>query len=369
MSNTKKANNKVVPIFVAVDDGSGNVEHRFVDKSGEVFEGKTPSCVVPRVLPSIGGGVSDHAWKTEEGHSFSVTNSSPDAYDTCSKDYQLSEANRVLVHNTLAVAGVGGLPVFLGVTLPTEQFYTRGADDLVNKARIEAKKANLMKGSKNLNGVYPTPNVVGVTVYPEAIPAYVYCSTLNPEVYPEQHKTLVIDLGRFTCDMAIITTNYNVEDYLTTEHGVQVLAEKFKVLLQQNAHKHDISDISAFSSTDIDGIITRGYIGSSLETEGAIAARKDVSEEVQAAKAHLNELIINDARRLVRGDFSMLTRIVFVGGGANWLKELSTKWHHTVDIPEDPEMAIVRGTHMMLEQASGKLVEQVTTMADESVEA
>ncbi|HIF9347049.1 TPA: plasmid segregation protein ParM domain-containing protein [Photobacterium damselae] len=339
------------PLLVAIDDGSGNMAHCFEDTKGVIYDGKAVSCVVPKVLPSLTSGIIETAWETE-GKSFTVTRSSAEAVNTCNKDYQLSSANRILVHNTIATAGLNDHPVYLGVTLPTEQFYNRGSDNIINDERIESKKANLLIPSTNISGVYQSPNIVGVKVYPEAIPAYVYCSALpdgtpNPD-YPEEHTTLVIDLGRYTCDMAVITTGYSVIDYLTTENGVQKLVDKFKVLLHQNSAALGLHDISAFSSTNIDQIIDLGFIGSTLESTQAIKARKDVSSLVQESKEYLAELVLNDATTLMKGDFSMLTRIVFVGGGANWLKEISQDWYHTVDIPDEPEMAVVRGTHAML---------------------
>lgn len=359
MSNKKQAAaTPEEPVLFAIDDGSGNMEHCFADKSGEVFEGKSASCVVPKVLADLSGGMSPNAWSTmKDGkpQPYTVTASSSEMVDTCSDDYQLSPANRVLVHNTIAATGIGQHPVYLGVTLPTEQFYIQGSDSLRNDKRIEEKKQNLLTLSENITGVYEMPNIAGVRVYPEAIPAYVYASVLedgtaNPE-YPERHTTLVIDLGRYTCDMAVITTGYQVTKFLTKPHGVQKLADKFKLLLVQNATELGLHDISGFSSTDIDDIIDRGYVGSPLETDKAIAARKDVSHLVQEAKLYLNDLIVEEAHRLVGGDFSMLTRIVFVGGGANWLRDLSQEWYHTVDVPTDPEMAIVRGVYMMLQGA------------------
>ncbi|GAL07895.1 hypothetical protein JCM19237_275 [Photobacterium aphoticum] len=172
-----------------------------------------------------------------------------------------------------------------------------------------------------MTGAFARPNIAGIKVYPEAIPAYVYTSSLSPETYPAEHTTLVVDLGRYTCDLAIISTGYQVTSFMTTEHGVQKLVDKFKVLLQQKSSSLGLNDISAFSATNIDQIIDLGYIGSTLETEQAIAARKDVSDLVLEAKEFLNAKILEDAIALAGGDFSMLTRIVFVGGGANWLNE------------------------------------------------
>lgn len=349
--------------LIAIDDGSGNIATCYTnDLTGLKVESASASCIVAKVLPSLMGGISENAWETN-GKQFTVTPSSADSINTCSKDYQLSDANRVLVHNAIATLNVG-TPVYIGATLPTEQFYNRGSDDIVNQSRINDKRTSLLKSCSNISGANTDPTILGCKIYPEAIPAYVYCSinadgSMNTD-YPTEHTTLVIDLGRYTCDMAIISTGYSVIDYLTTEHGVQVLVDKFKVLLTQHSQELGIHDISAFSSTNLDQFIECQYIGSTLNTDAAIAARKDVSKLVQAAKEYLNDLIVADAKTLLKGDFNMLTRIVFVGGGANWLNELSQDWYHTVDIPAQPEMAVVRGTYQMLMGAEDAIYNELS---------
>lgn len=230
------------------------MEIHFEDAKGNVFESKSASCVVEAVLADLAGGISNNAWETE-GKQYTVAKSHTDAMDTCSAKYQLSPANRVLVHNAIAETGVGSQPVYLGVTLPTEQFYTRGAGAIVNHERIEQKKKNLLTACENMTGAFARPNIAGIKVYPEAIPAYVYTSSLSPETYPAEHTTLVVDLGRYTCDLAIISTGYQVTSFMTTEHGVQKLVDKFKVLLQQKSSSLGLNDISAFSATNIDQII------------------------------------------------------------------------------------------------------------------
>lgn len=347
----KSTKHKIIP--VAVDDGSGNIAYKFKDDEGNVFEGISPSCVVPGVLPDLCGGVSDQTWTTEEGASYTVTINNTQQVNTCNKDYQVSPANRVLVHNSIARAGLSGQLVHLGCTLPTAQFYTGDPEKPIAVERIGEKRDNLMKSIVNVSNVLSAPTIDAVKVFPEAIPAYIYCSINEDgtaaEGYPEEHLTLVVDLGRYTCDMALISTGYQVSKFSTTENGVHIMCDRFRKLLARNANLININDIDSFSNNQIDQIIDRGYIGSTLETESAIAARKDVSHIVNDSKAQLADIIYKDIIAIV-GDLSTLTRIVFVGGGANWLREESAKWFHTVDIPSEPEKAIVRGTYFMLAQ-------------------
>ena len=362
----------VLPILIAVDDGSGNIATRLLDNNNTAFETVTASCIVDKVIPTLDAGISAASWSTN-GKQYTVVKSSTDSVDTCTKDYQVSDANRVLVHNAV-VSIAKDHPVVVGVTLPTQQFYNRGSDDIINTARINAKRESILTECKNVSGIEPQANIKAVKVFPESIPAYIYCSVLedgtaNPD-YPAEHTTLVVDLGRYTCDLAIVSTGYAVTDYMTTDHGVQILADKFKILLQQHSLELGINDLSAYSQTYIDQVIDRGYLGSALEQPTAIAARTDVTHLVQQAKEYLNDLVLKDAMALCKHDFSMLTRIVFVGGGANWLNELSQQWFHTVDIPSEPEKAIVRGTHIMLLNSKDKIYKELgVTSQVEAVEA
>ncbi|EGQ7810322.1 ParM/StbA family protein [Vibrio parahaemolyticus] len=344
---------QVTAIRVAVDDGSGNIAHKFKDDRGQVFEQVSPSCIVEGVLSDLTNGISEQAWETDEGQRYTVTINHTSQINTCNKNYQVSLANRVLVQNAIAKGGLAGQQVHLGVTLPTAQFYTGDPEKPIAVERIEEKCANIKKGVTNISGAYAKADIVDVTVYPEAIPAYIYCS-LNEDGtpasdYPDDHLTLVVDLGRYTCDMALITTGYQVNKFATTENGVHLMCDRFRKFLARNASSINLMDVDSFSDNQIDRIINLGYIGSSLESEKAIAARKDVTHLIKDAKEYLADIIFKDIRAIA-GDINTLTRIVFVGGGANWLAEEAQEWCHTVSIPAEPELAIVRGTYFMLTQ-------------------
>lgn len=357
-------------LAIAIDDGSGNIATHHTDVTGKVIESIAPSCVVPRVLSDLTANVSSQAWKTQDGGSFSVTISDANQINTCTKDYQLSVANRVLVHNAISKL-VDDQPVHLGCTLPTAQFYTGDNDHPIALDRIEDKRVNLMKSITNISGEAVSPIIDGITVYPEAIPAYVYCSQDEngniAEDYPEEHTTLVVDLGRFTCDMAIVSTGYQISGYKTTENGVHKLTDYLLTLLNRNAISLGLSDTESYSEDQIKHIINRGYIGSNSEKDSAIAARKDVTPLITEAKEHLSSILFADMKELVK-DFNMLTRIIFVGGGANWLEEQSNQWFHTVDIPTNPEMAIVRGTYLMLKPKVDSLNAEIIKPKKEEVE-
>ena len=349
-------------ILMAIDDGSGNIATRHIDANGYACEAINRSVVVDRVLANGLEGISSHAWNTNDKQ-FTVTDNHSDAINTCNRDYQVSDANRVLVHDAIS-STINDDPVYIAVTLPTEQFYAKGADSIINSKRIEEKRQNVLTQCDNHTAAMRNANILGVKVFPESIPAYVYCSldeNLEPKSdYPTDHKTLIIDLGRYTCDICIVGTNYTVIDYKTTDHGVQQLVNKFKVLLQKNSERLAINDLASFSDKELDDLINRKYLGSTFEH--AASTRRDITDIVNESKEYLAELVLNDALALCKNDFNMLTRIVLVGGGANWLNELSQQWFHTVDIPFEPELAIVRGTHIMLENMRDTISQELLAM-------
>lgn len=342
--------------LVALDDGSGNIACSFSDADGQLFESYHPARIEAGSAAGIGASnMSDNVWETEEGRRFTVRLNPTKPITTLDPDYQLSEANRVLAVHTMSKAGLGGTACVVGCTLPVEQFYNRGdAQNPYDEERQKLKGRNLMKAVKNVYGAFETPKVILVKVYPEALPAYYYCASASrtgdkPD-YPEVHKTLVVDLGEFTADLALISTDDEILEYATFEHGIHVMVDHFHTLLIRDAARLGISDAKSMTAADLKIIISRGYLGSNLNTPAAIAARVDIANQINEAANYLNNLLQDDIRHVMRGQISTLTRIAFVGGGANWLGELARQtWGVEVDIPEKPELAIVRGVHLMMQ--------------------
>ncbi|WCH25134.1 ParM/StbA family protein (plasmid) [Aeromonas salmonicida] len=336
--------------LVALDDGSGNIACSFHDAGGAVYESHQPSLIEKGAAAGLGAShMSNSIWETEEGERFTVRRNPTKPLTTLDPAYQLGQANRVLAIDTMAKANLGGVACVVGCTLPVEQFYNRGDEAKpVNVERIQAKKDNLMKRATNVYGAYDSPVILHVKVFPEAFPAYYYCASKTPKDYPEEHKTLVVDLGEFTADLAIISTGDEFVDFSTHEHGIHLMVAHFRTLLARH-----LDDVQSMLDADIKSIIKRGYIGSDKDNPAAIAARIDVTHLIKESADYLNSLLQADIRELARGQMHNLDRIVFVGGGANWLREQAAGWHHTVDIPSDPHMAVVRGVQLLL-QANAK---------------
>jgi plasmid segregation protein ParM len=344
-------NENFIPL-VAIDDGSGNIAYSFLDPDGTLIEGHNPSIIEKGALMDL-SGISDSAWVCESGNAYTVRHASSNPEDTCYREYQVSEANRVLVNNTLANAGLDGQQIIIGCTVPTSHYYNKGdSQSPINTDLIEKKKASLNSPVTSYNGTTAAPILNKILVFPEAIPAYVYVAiddngSFNEE-YEHDIKTLVIDLGQFSNDLAIIGRGFEVIDYATSENGVHKMFEHFKTLLNRNADRLGLGATKALSNSDLRIIIDLGYIGSTSNKESAVKARIDVSDLVNEAAQYLADLVYSDMMKLTDSNLSTLTRIVFVGGGANWLQEHAQAWFHTIDIPEQPEMAIVRGVRKLL---------------------
>ncbi|EKN4689602.1 ParM/StbA family protein [Yersinia ruckeri] len=344
------------PILVAVDAGSGNIAARF-ERDGQIYSKVTPARARQGNAQSMNleAGTS---WETEDDHGeisvFSVVSRGSDLINTCDPSYQISPAHRVMVINTLAQMGLGGCDVVLADTLPINQFYS----DLgvINHDRIAAKRKSLMKPVKNFSGQLKAPRIVDVIVYPEAIPAYV-SATILPDMTPNPafegaESVIVVDLGRFTCDIAELDSDHQIVNRGTSEHGIHMMLSRVHALIQENASKLGLAEPEEINLESIDSIIRQGYIGSRLES--AKHKRIDIRELVKHAAVEHAALVRRDIREVHR-NLSDVDIIVMVGGGANWiggnldyLPDLTEDWGCPVYIPDLPEFAIVRGVHLAL---------------------
>lgn len=349
------------PILVAVDAGSGNVAVRYNDDTGAVKTFLYRSLVVEGNLQT-GAVESDTTWITagEDGkdETYSVTYGGGRFVNTCDPHYQVSAAHRVLVMNALAQSGLGGREIILADTLPVNQYFH--ANRSINTARVEAKKASLRKPVRNYAGKYDMPVIVDVQVYPEAIPAFTSASmdaAYQPvPMFSNANMVMIVDIGRFTCDIAVVNKEYQIPQRRTSENGTRVMLERLHTLIQENEASLGLEETAEYSLEDIDMATRRGYLGSSLQ--GLEHLRTDITPLIQQAAEEFWQTINADIRETSRS-LSGIDVVLFIGGGANYIGGklphikscISTgKVHHVV--PDEPEKAIVRGVHLiMLSQA------------------
>lgn len=345
------------PILVAVDGGSGNVAVRYDNEENKTISWIQPALVRSGNLQS-GNVESGTTWETtnESGQpaTYSVVKSGDNLVDTCDPGYQSSPAHRVLVVNALAAAGLGGVEVIVGETLPADQFY--GDNGQINHANIAAKKASLLTAAKNYSGTVKAPKIVDVRIFPEAVPAY-YSAAINADMtknplFDEVQTAIVMDIGRFTCDIAEINSDYQVVKRQTTEHGTQIMLKRLHTLIQENQEKLGIKEAKQIRLESMDDVIRQGYVGSRLEI--AKHKRIDVTHLIAQAASEFAEILRADLRAVHR-NLADVDLLLVVGGGANYiggklphLPNYTENWESVVLIPDSPEMAIVRGVHLSM---------------------
>lgn len=348
---------KQKPVLVALDAGSGNVAMRFLDDNNELKQFIMPSLIRSGKMQR-GSKASTSTWITDNGAVYSVTStgSRQQLINTLDPAYQIGDAHRVLVHDALAKAGLSGREVIIADTLPADQYFHANQD--INFDRIELKKESLMKPVTNESGLVPPAKVIKVTVFPEAVPAFVSClykdDGTTEKAFDKCTSSIVVDIGRFTNDMARLDENNEVIDRRTTENGIHVMIDRVHTLIQENEKTLGLKETKEIDTASLDKFIRNGYIGSEAESQKEY--RVDIRPIVRQAAQELVNAIEEDIRSMHRNllDIDIL---VFVGGGANWLggglgddyvPNLAKQWHNNVFIPENPEMAIVRGVHLMM---------------------
>lgn len=350
------------PVLVAVDGGSGNIAVRYTKEDGNVHQFLMRS-VVRRGHLQQGSRESNSTWQTADGEIYSVTStgSKMELIDTCDPAYQISAANRVLVIDALVKAGLADRDIILADTLPADQFY---GENGIDTARIEAKKASLMQPVTSYTGKVKAPRIKEVRIFPEAVPAFVSASirddgTNEPEM-DHTGNTIVVDIGRFTCDIAVLDAHNDVIGRATTENGIHVMIKRLQALLIENEADLGVEETKEISPAALDDIIRNGYIGPTAEARKHL--RTSIEHLATTAAKELSDRIREDVRALHRS-LADIEVLLVVGGGANWLggklsylPNFAEGWHPKglVFIPEEPEMAVVRGVHIL---ASGELQE------------
>lgn len=365
-------------ILLSCDDGSGNIAFTYINDKGELVEGIRPSIVQKGDMLTLDGMNSVHAWadaNTGEVYTAEIGATQPE--NTCDPLYQVSAANRTLVIDTLAHnAKLAGKKVILGCTLPAGAFYKNMRQ---NKELVEQKRKNLLTKMVNQDGALQSPDILSVSIYPEAIPAFFYVSTnekgrLLPE-YSDIERVIVVDVGQFTCDIAQLaistengTRNINLENMLSTENGIHVLHNNLRSkLTAKNIDRLQQPD--RLTRAQLETLIERGYVGSSK----VIEKRVDITGEIDAARRELSMTIRNDIRTMCR-ELATVDTLILVGGGAHLLKGIANSddphaaWHDSVEIPDRPEMAIVRGVHRMMQQNKDALIKAATAANDAKAE-
>lgn len=249
--------------------------------------------------------------------------------------YHTSDLNRIAVHNGLHLAGLGGKEVSLVLGLPVRDFFRAGA---VNKELIAAKKASFLKPVARIGG--PAVTVAKVQVLPQAVSALVDWGhdAKGGRLQGVQGLVGIVDIGGRTTDVAVVEVG--IGDDMRIHHdktgtinkgvldAVALIGDGLRV-------KFDVSDE-----------LPRSIAEQAIRT-GAVqlfGKEHQVGDLVQGAVNEVGDQIQRAVTRFL-GQGAMLSKILFVGGGAAVFHRVVGSFGDHAEIVREPEFANARGMY------------------------
>ena len=289
---------------VVIDEGSSQIKTCWID--GSIKELIIPSRIVPESRLTNDGKFQDGAYKVGADE-YTVAANFDDSLPTNTRQYQTSVFNRILVHESLRLAGFGGEDVTIYTTLPIADFF--GVKP-INKALIDEKKKNLMGPVESMEG-HKLANIVGVRVWPEAIPAWLDLlidengqHTLEVD---EAYKILIVDIGGTTTDMTVIDGKGNLQKFDSLRKGVFNVAAALKDDLKITTGRTKIEN---------------HQIDKALKDK--IFAGNSIVENIKKACHHVENEIYYKMLDFA-SESSNLDAVVYVGGGSALMAERIAK--------------------------------------------
>lgn len=346
-------------IFVGCDDGHDSIklEIRAVNISnGQIMSQERSHLTIPskvvrgrRVL-SLGsdeeGGAGIYNVPTADGsgtESFTVTDSLPaDLIDTRTLIYPTSSVNRVLVHDALVRANLGGKDVRIVTGLPVTDYYISGSTN-TNTELIEKKKENLLIGKISpLSQRVQLARIQQHNVACEGLAA-VYDLAIkddgedDPAFFQllEQGPVGIIDIGGKTTDVAVAYLErgkHQVDRTRTSsiEYGMLRLMGDIKAELQNKLGLDNIPPRAmAKVLTDRKLMISGEFVDVHEHVETVVAkAFPDLAERIKA----------------VWGGAYDLSKVIVVGGGSHLLyQSIKDGLYRHTETRREPEYANARG--------------------------
>lgn len=294
-------------LIVSIDDGSQQQKLSWLcPETGELKK-----IVVPNSLRKNwkSAALRDDAKVynfTIDGRKYTYDVTSEVAMDISHITWQFSDENVVSVHYALLQTGLDPEKypnIKVIATLPITQYYR--PDDLQrNDENIARKRENLMRNVELNAG--KTFNIVDVAVMPESAPA---CMSVlldeNLEIN-EFHRTLVLDLGGVTLDMAIVRGKFLD---LTSVTGNSNLGVSMVTATTKNALAEADSEVSWHVANQL--IVNRHdrkFVEQVINDHSKIDY---VLERIEKRIEDLRSAVVEEAKRFC----SSPNRILCVGGG------------------------------------------------------
>ncbi|MCG7915928.1 MAG: ParM/StbA family protein [Candidatus Thiodiazotropha weberae] len=308
---------------VIVDEGSSQIKCAWVSNN-TIHTHMIKARAKYGRLETMDGGVSDAVYDVD-GREIAISDIISDPIQTSSDHYQTSDINRALVHEALRLAGFGGKPVDLIVTLPVDTFYK-------DKSKRDDKKAHILKPVTNVNDL-PLASIQSVRVAPEAVPVLdsLCLDDLGQMVdgYDDLEKIMIVDIGGTTTDITLINSDNILEKRQSVKIGVFDIIRELRNRLFEDP-KIDARDPS-FNALE-----------NTLRT-GLFRNKTDVKKHIDAASQMVAGRLISTLNAL-QSDPEDLDFVTYVGGGAHLLQPLLRKQYGgTTRKHPNPEFAVALG--------------------------
>jgi len=315
---------------VVVDEGSAQIKVIWIDDKTKKIESLViPSMVGDEAGTDAVGNVLDSSYTIGKNEYF-VSPNLREPITTKNEKYQVSEENRVLVHEALRKAGFGGKKLNIMSTLPVSQFF-QGDGRRANSEWIDEKKRNLMNSVQNINGL-PLAQIESCSVAPESIPAWFDVAIDETGFWDEKladsQLVMVVDIGGRTTDLSIVDGLGAPERKHSINLGVFDIANELtRIMIEEKKAK-------SLPRAHIDAVLRTG----SYREINCIDMIKLASERVM--KRILRKMSEYEH------DSMVFNHILYVGGGAALIGEdLAIEYGNKgrSHIPDNPDLSVARG--------------------------
>lgn len=328
----------LTPIFksdatdIAVDNGYADqkVAYWAKDESGNnvIAELLLPSRAQMGAINISIDGKSSGVYEID-GDAWTVGNDVTEPESIRGQKYAYSELNTVLVNHSLIASGFSGKKVRIATGLPFDHFYKNSEinTDLLNKVRASLKTPVKPRGDSAV------ALIAAHEIYPESTAAFVdYAVDMKTGEMTIEIETglAVVDIGGNTTDITYINPDntINTNRSGSRQLGVLNVRDRLGRLIKENFKVDELRD------AQLDKALRTGICR-------IFGQDQNVSAQIDSAKRESVKKLMNYVEEIL-GDAADLDLVLFVGGGAEILKDVIKEYPHA-KVPERPQFANARG--------------------------
>jgi hypothetical protein len=348
---------------ISIDDGHFNNKGEMLGKNGEIISFIQPSFVMAgsnttfSTMDSTGGksefitldGDKEVHFTTLERLRYGEIEH---IVDTQNHAYQLSAANRIMVHSMLHRMGLAGKKVNLVTTSPIQRYFKKSGQP--DQDYIEARNKNLMVPVTNALG--ESVEIMKVTQLPESFAAYLSLlfkyhvvkgkGRLEASSDYVGKDILLFDFGGQTLDVAVISNGQLITRKSFTEEGVGMLAVNDLIYDELKSYRRNID------RCEIDRIIQTGRFYTDKSHSNEIDAQGIVNSAIKIVYANGLDKVV---KRLPVAEFDL---VLGAGGPVNNIRSILSSIIPEMQFVENPLMANANGgLKYLLSQAQKRNVE------------